>query len=172
MTIKDICKALDISRQGLYYILSTHPELSQYAQRTEKGRWIVQDEALSMLREIRTKNARVVTEPANKDAISRRDAQIKELEAKVRYLTRQLELAEVKASEGELMASSIDDVLTDYAKYGKGDAKKLAGSIRREVKYYTSHTRPRALASEAKKRRDERRKAEFESSQTSLFEGF
>ena len=168
MTIKDICKALDISRQGLYYILATHPELSQYAQRTEKGRWIVQDTALPMLRKIRAKNAKVIAEPANKDAINRRDAEIKELEAKVRNLTKQLELAEVKADEGKLLASGIDDVLRDFA---KADVKKLTSEIRRQVKHFTSRTRPRALASEAKKRRDERRREEFEASQTSLFEG-
>lgn len=168
MTIKDICKALDISRQGLYYILSTHPELSQYANRTEKGRWIVQDAALPMLREIRAKNAKVIAEPANKAAISRRDAEIKELEAKVRYLTKQLELAEVKADMGELLASSIGQVLDDF----KGaDGKKLTSEVRRQVKHFTSAMRPRALATEAKKRRDERRKADFESNQTSLFEG-
>lgn len=169
MTIKDICKALDISRQGLYYILATHPELSQYAQRTEKGRWIVQDTALPMLRKIRAKNAKVIAEPANKDAINRRDAEIKELEAKVRNLTKRLELAEVKADEGELLASGIDDVLQDF----KGaDVKKLTSEIRRQVKHFTSRTRPRALASEAKKRREKRRREEFEASQTSLFEGF
>ena len=169
MTIKDICKALDISRQGLYYILATHPELSQYAQRTERGRWIVQDTALPMLRKIRAKNAKVIAEPANKDAINRRDAKIQELEAKVRNLTKQLELAEVKADEGELLASGIDDVLRDFA---KADVKKLTSEIRRQVKHFTSRTRPRALASEAKKRREERRREEFEASQTSLFEGF
>lgn len=168
MTIKDICKALDISRQGLYYILATHPELSQYAQRTEKGRWIVQDTALPMLRKIRAKNAKVIAEPANKDAINRRDAEIKELEAKVRNLTKQLELAEVKADEGKLLASGIDDVLRDFA---KADVKKLTSEIRRQVKHFTSRTRPRALASEAKKRREERRREEFEANQTSLFEG-
>ena len=168
MTIKDICKALDISRQGLYYILTTHPELSQYAQRTGKGRWIVQDAALPMLRKIRAKNAKVIAEPANKDAINRRDAKIQELEAKVRNLTKQLELAEVKADEGELLASGIDDVLQDF----KGaDVKKLTSEIRRQVKHFTSRTRPRALASEAKKRREERRREEFEAAQTSLFEG-
>jgi hypothetical protein len=168
MTIKDICKVLDISRQGLYYILATHPELSQYAQRTEKGRWIVQDTALPMLRKIRAKNAKVIAEPANKDAINRRDAKIQELEAKVRNLTKQLELAEVKAAEGELLASGIDDVLQDF----KGaDVKKLTSEIRRQVKHFTSRTRPRALASEAKKRREKRRREEFEASQTSLFEG-
>lgn len=168
MTIKEICKALDISRQGLYYILSTHPELSQYAQRTDKGRWIVQEAAMPMLREIRAKNARVIAEPANKAAISRRDAEIKELEAKVRDLTKRLELAEVKADEGELLASGIDDVLQDFA---KADVKKLTSEIRRQVKHFTSSTRPRALASAAKKRREERRKEEFEAGQTSLFEG-
>lgn len=168
MTIKDICKVLDISRQGLYYILATHPELSQYAQRTEKGRWIVQDTALPMLRKIRAKNAKVIAEPANKDAINRRDAKIQELEAKVRNLTKQLELAEVKAAEGELLASGIDDVLQDF----KGaDVKKLTSEIRRQVKHFTSRTRPRALASEAKKRREKRRREEFKASQTSLFEG-
>lgn len=168
MTIKDICKALDISRQGLYYILATHPELSQYAQRTGKGRWIVQDTALPMLRKIRAKNAKVIAEPANKDAINRRDAKIQELEAKVRNLTKQLELAEVKADEGELLASGIDDVLRDFA---KADVKKLTSEIRRQVKHFTSRTRPRTLASEAKKRREERRREEFEANQTSLFEG-
>lgn len=168
MTIKEICKALNMSRQGLYYILTTHPELSQYAQRTEKGRWIVKDEALPMLREIRAKNAKVIAEPANKAAISRRDAEIKELEAKVRDLTKRLEIAEVKAAEGELLASGIDDVLRDFA---KADVKKLTSEIRRQVKHFTSRTRPRALASEAKKRREERRKADFEANQTSLFEG-
>lgn len=168
MTIKDICKALDISRQGLYYILATHPELSQYAQRTEKGRWIVQDTALPMLRKIRAKNAKVIAEPANKDAINRRDAKIQELEAKVRNLTKQLELAEVKADTGELLASSVRQVLDDF----KGaDGKKITTEIRRQVKHYTSQTRPRALASEAKKRREKRRREEFEASQTSLFEG-
>lgn len=143
MTIKDICKALDISRQGLYYILATHPELSQYAQRTDKGRWIVRDDALPMLKSIRAKNARVIAEPANKSAIIRRDTQIKELEAKVKDLTRRLELAEVKADMGESLASSIDDVLRDFA---GADGKKIATEIRRQVKHYTSQTRPRRLA--------------------------
>lgn len=167
MTITAICKALDISRQGLYYILETHPELAAYAQRTGKGRWIVQDDALPMLREIRAKNARVVLAPANKEAISRRDAKIKELEAKVKYLTHQLELAEVKGDTGELLASSVCQVLDDF----KGaDGKKITTEVRKTVKHFTSLMRPRALASEAKKRRDERRKEEFEACQTSLFE--
>lgn len=150
MTIKEICKELDTSRQGLYYILSTHPELSVYVHRTDKGRWIVQDGALPMLKAIRAKNARVIAEPANKDAIIRRDVKIKELEAKVKDLTRRLELANVKADMGELLASSIDDVLTDFT---GADGKKLAAEVRRQVKHYTSQTRPRALASEAAKKR-------------------
>lgn len=167
MTITEICKALDISRQGLYYILGTHPELAAYVQRTKAGRWIVQDKALPVLREIRAKNARVVLAPANKEAISRRDAKIKELEAKVKYLTHQLELAEVKGDTGELLASSVCQVLDDFR---GADGKKITVEVRKTVKHFTSLMRPRALASEAKKRRDERRKEEFEACQTSLFE--
>lgn len=166
MKINEICKELDISRQGLYYMLE-NSELGCHAIKKSNGRWLIDDTGFEMLKELRKKSRTVllVEKPTDKHV----KETMKGMQIEINNLATQLRSEQLKSEQGVFLANSIEELAKE--------SKELDVSIKRQllrlVKAFRSETSERTIkkqlrAEERAKRPNE--KALENLGQTKLFE--
>lgn len=150
MKISEICKELNISRQGLYWMIEkTGNNLNGHAIRKASGRWKIDDEGVSLLREIREKSKQVfvIEKPADPHA----DETIKGMELEITRLRSELEFMWMRYLQGVYLRTSIKDLIDD----GKGLDPYAKRELSRLVKAFEDNVKDKAV----KKRIKESRKA-------------
>lgn len=143
MKINEICKALDITRQGLYWMLENN-DLQGHAMRKESGRWVIDDTGVEMLKELRKKSRTVlvVKEPVDKHAA----AEKRGMQIEIEKLASQLRSEQLKSEQGVFLANSIEELAKE--------SKVLDISIKRQllrlVKAFRTETTERAIKKQLK----------------------
>lgn len=143
MKINEICKELDISRQGLYYMLE-NSELGCHAIKKSNGRWLIDDTGFEMLRELRKKSRTVlvVKAPADKHAAEEK----KGMQIEINNLATQLRAEQLKYEQGLFLANSVEELAKE--------SKELDISIKRQllrlVKAFRTETTERAIKKQLK----------------------
>ena len=165
MKISEICKELNISRQGLYWMIEkTGDNLNGHAIRKASGRWKIDDEGVNLLREIREKSKQVLI--VKKPADPHVDETIKGMELEIAHLRSELEIMYTKYLQGVYLRNSVRDLVEE----GKGLDVYAKRELSRLAKAFDNNIKDRAV----KKRIKECRKANeplLESlGQTKLFE--
>ena len=114
MRIKDICEALGVSRNGLYWMLENN-DMQGHARRKPSGRWIIDDTAVEMLEDIRKKSRKVIVEiaPADPHADPHADATIRGMQLEITRLNQQLEIMKLKHDQGVYLRNSIEDIANE-----------------------------------------------------------
>lgn len=157
MKIKEICELLNVTRQGLYWMIEqSENNLNGHAVRKQpSGRWIIDDEGVDMLREIRKQSKQVllVTEPADTHAAET----IKGMQSEINRLTNALTAMQMRYEQGTFLANSIEDL----AKESKG----LDISIKREMLRLVKAFREETADSTINKRLKADKKQEKQSEQ-------
>ena len=122
MRVKDICETLDVTRNGLYWMLE-HNDLQDHAKRKPSGRWMIDDTAVEMLRAIRKKSKKVIVEVAPADPHAAET--IRGMQYEITRLNQQVELMKMKYNQGVYLRNSIEDIAKE--------SEVLDVSIRREL---------------------------------------
>ena len=107
MKVKDICATLGVTRNGLYWMLENN-DLQGHAKRKPSGRWMIDDTAVEMLREIRKKSKKVIIEIAPVDPHAAET--IRGMQLEIARLNQQLELMKMKYNQGLYLRNSIEDI--------------------------------------------------------------
>ena len=107
MRVKDICETLDVTRNGLYWMLE-HNDLQDHAKRKPSGRWMIDDTAVEMLRAIRKKSKKVIVEVAPPDPHAAET--IRGMQYEITRLNQQVELMKMKYNQGVYLRNSIEDI--------------------------------------------------------------
>ena len=107
MRVKDICEILDVTRNGLYWMLENN-DLQGHAKRKSSGRWIIDDTAVEMLRDIRKKSKKVIVEVAPADPHAAET--IRGMQLEIARLTQQLEIIKMKHNQGVYLRNSIEEI--------------------------------------------------------------
>ena len=143
MKINEICKELNITRQGLYWMLE-HNDFGEHAKRKESGRWLIDSEGFEMLKDIRkrSKSILVIKEPADKHAA----AQKRGMQIEIEKLASQLRSEQLKSEQGVFLANSIEDL----AKESKGLDVSIKRQLLRLVKAFRSETKDTAIKKQLK----------------------
>lgn len=110
MRIKDICETLGVSRNGLYWMLENN-DMQGHARRKPSGRWIIDDTAVEMLKDIRKKSRKVIVEIAPADPHA--DATIRGMQLEITRLKQQLEIMKLKHDQGVYLRNSIEDIANE-----------------------------------------------------------
>lgn len=134
MKISEICKELNISRQGLYWMLE-HNDLQEHAKRKPSGRWMIDDTAIEYLKAIRkqSKSVLIVTEPTDPHA----DETISGMQIEINKLAIGLRKEQMKYEQGVYLANSIEEV----AKESKGLDISTKRQLLRLVSAFRSETK-------------------------------
>ena len=122
MRVKDICETLGVTRNGLYWMLENN-DLQGHAKRKPSGRWIIDDTAVEMLRDIRKKSKKVIVEVAPADPHAAET--IRGMQLEIAKLTQQLKIMKMKHNQGIYLRNSIEDIANE--------SKELDISVRREL---------------------------------------
>ena len=107
MRVKDICATLGVTRNGLYWMLENN-DLQGHAKRKPSGRWMIDDTAVEMLREIHKKSKKVIIEIAPADPHAAETIHGMQLE--IARLNQQLEIMKLKHDQGVYLRNSIEDI--------------------------------------------------------------
>lgn len=138
MKINEICKELDISRQGLYYMLE-NAELGCHAIKKSNGRWSIDGTGFEMLKDLRKKSRTVllVEKPADKHT----KETMKGMQIEINNLATQLRGEQLRSEQGIFLANSIEELAKE--------SKELDISIKRQllrlVKAFRSETSERGI---------------------------
>lgn len=170
MKIMDICKELDMTRQGLYYLLKEHSQdegIAGHVTRDGKGKWAIDETALETLREIRMKSKRVIVAKTSDEAMNET---IRGMELKIRDLNEQIRKLDIIKEQAEMLHDAVADFIKDHPEIDKALQRELLQAL----KYYDNNTTPNAVRKELKRQDREKAKAEkkrkeFEARQMSLF---
>lgn len=170
MKIMEICKELDMTRQGLYYLLKEHSQddgIAGHVTRDEKGKWAIDETALETLREIRMKSKRVIVAKTSNEVIN---GTIRGMELKIRDLNEEIRKLEIIKEQAEML----HDAVADFTKDHPGLDKALQRELLAAVKFYDNNTHDQSIRSRIRKEdrakaKAEKKKKEFEARQTSLF---
>lgn len=138
MKINEICKELDITRQGLYYMLET-AELGGHAIKKSNGRWLIDETGFKMLKELRrkSKSVLVVKEPVNKHAAEEKRG----MQIEIEKLASQLRSEQLKSEQGVFLANSIEEL----AKESKGLDVSIKRQLLRLAKAFRAETKDTAI---------------------------
>ena len=150
MKIKEICEALSVTRQGVYWMIEqSGNNLNGHAVRKPSGRWAIDDEGVELLREIRkrSKQVLVVTEPADPYSAET----IKGMEQEISRLRAELEVMWMKYLQGVYLRNSIEDLTKD----SKGLDVSAIRELNRLTKAFDDNIKDKAV----KKRIKENQKA-------------
>lgn len=123
MKIKEICEQLGVTRKGLYWML-THNDLGEHAKRKPSGRWIIDDTAVEMLRDIRKKSKKVIVEVAPADPHAAET--IRGMQLEINRLTKQLKIITLKFRQGIYLRNDINDIADE--------SKTLDDNTKRRIK--------------------------------------
>lgn len=170
MKIMDICKELDMTRQGLYYLLKEHSQdegIAGHVTRDEKGKWTIDKTALETLREIRMKSKRVIVAKTSDKAMNET---IRGMELKIRDLNAQIRKLEIVKEQAEMLRDTVADIARECPDLDRALKKALLVA----VKYYDANTKEKSIRATIRKEdrakaKAEKKKKEFEARQTSLF---
>lgn len=170
MKIMEICKELNMTRQGLYYLLKEHANdegIAGHVTRDTKGKWAIDETALETLREIRMKSKRVIVSKTSDEAMNET---IRGMELKIRDLNEEIRKLEIIKEQAEMLHDAIADFTKGHPEMDKALQRELLSA----VKFYDNNTTPNAVRKELKrqdreKAKAEKKKKEFESRQMSLF---
>lgn len=107
MKVKDICATLGVTRNGLYWMLENN-DLQGHAKRKPSGRWMIDDTAVEMLREIQKKSKKVIIEIAPADPHAAET--IRGMQLEIARLNQQLKIMKLKHDQGVYLRNSIEDI--------------------------------------------------------------
>lgn len=148
MKISEICKELNISRQGLYWMIESN-DMKGHAVRKPSGRWKIDNEGVEILREIRKKSKQVLV--VEKPADPHVDETIRGMELEIARLRGELEVMYLKYLQGVYLRNSVKDLV----KEGKGLDIYVKRELSRLAKAFDDNIKDRAV----KKRIKENKKA-------------
>lgn len=170
MKIMDICKELDMTRQGLYYLLKAHSHnegIAGHVTRDEKGKWTIDKTALETLREIRMQSKRVIVAKASDEAINET---IRGMELKIRDLNEEIRKLDIIKEQAEMLHDAVADFIKDHPEIDKALQRELLAA----VKFYDNNTHDKSIRARIRKEdrakaKAEKKRKEFEARQMSLF---
>lgn len=138
MKINEICKELDITRQGLYYMLETS-KLGCHAIKKSNGRWSIDETGFEMLRELRrkSKSVLVVKEPINEHAAEEKRG----MQIEIDKLATELRKEQLKSEQGLFFANSVEEL----ARESEGLDISVKRQLLRLVKAFRSETKDTAI---------------------------
>lgn len=143
MKIKDACAELQITRHGLYWLLNTHlVVLGSHATRKPNGRWIIDEVAVKILKEIQEQSKRTIikNEPHIEETIKGMQLTINNLHLEIAKL-------ELIKNQGLFLRNSIEDILLDF------DLEpEIQRALARAVSNFNTQITEKALKKELKKR--------------------
>lgn len=140
MKIKEICEALSVTRQGVYWMIEqSGNNLNGHAVRKPSGRWAIDDEGVELLREIRkqSKQVLVVTEPADPHAAET----ISGMQSEINRLADELNAMRMRYEQGIFLANSIEEL----ARESKGLDVSVKREMLRLVKAFRKETAETAI---------------------------
>ena len=170
MKIMEICKELDMTRQGLYYLLKEHSQdkgIAGHVTRDDKGKWTIDTVALERLREIRMQSKRVIVAKTSSDEIN---GTIRGMKLKIRDLNEEIRKLEIIKEQAEMLHDAVADFTKDHPEIDKPLQRELLAA----VKFYDNNTHDKSIRARIRKEdrakaKAEKKKKEFEARQTSLF---
>ena len=170
MKIMDICKELDMTRQGLYYLLQEHSHdegIAGHVTRDEKGKWTIDTTALETLREIRMKSKRVIVAKTSDEAMNET---IRGMELKIRDLNEEIRKLDIIKEQAEMLHDAVADFIKDHPEIDKALQRELLAA----VKFYDNNTHDKSIRARIRKEdrakaKAEKKRKEFEARQMSLF---
>lgn len=172
MKVMKICKELDMTRQGLYYLLKEHANdegIAGHVTRDEKGKWTIDETARDTLKEIRMKSKRVVVAQTSDENIN---STIRGMELRIRDLNEQIRKLEIIKEHAEMMHTDLNEFIKEHG-------PEIDPAFRRELKamvdFYDDSTKDKSIRARMRKEDREKAKAakkrkEWEERQTSLFD--
>lgn len=148
MKIKEICEALNVTRQGVYWMIEqSGNNLNGHAVRKPSGRWAIDDEGVELLREIRkqSKQVLVVKEPADPHSADT----IKGMELEINRLRAELEVMWMKYLQGVYLRNSVEDLVKD----GKGLDVYAQRELNRLAKAFDDNIKDKAVKKQIRENR-------------------
>lgn len=153
MKVSEICKELDITRQGLYYLLENSDLKGHAVKDSQTRRWTVDDEGFEILKELRRKNKKVMVDRIGDKEIANEihelQLHIRQLQMENRMLTKKLEHAQTEIGMVEDIAQAVGQSTPETTK------RDLLGC----VKSFRNKTTDRAIRKEIKTEDDRAAKA-------------
>lgn len=174
MKIMDICKELDMTRQGLYYLLKEHSQdegIAGHVTRDERGKWAIDETALETLREIRMQSKRVIVAKTSDEAMNETmNETIRGMELKIRDLNEQIRKLDIIKEQAEMLHDAVADFIKDHPEIDKALQRELLAA----VKFYDNNTHDKSIRARIRKEdrvkaKAEKKRKEFEARQMSLF---
>lgn len=170
MKIMDICKELDMTRQGLYYLLKEHSQdegIAGHVTRDERGKWTIDKTALETLREIRMQSKRVIVAKTSDEAMNET---IRGMEIKIRDLNEEIRKLDIIKEQAEMLHDAVADFIKDHPEIDKPLQRELLAV----VKFYENNTHDKSIRARIRKEdrakaKAEKKRKEFEARQMSLF---
>lgn len=170
MKVMEICKELDMTRQGLYYLLKEHANdegIAGHVTRDEKGKWTIDETARDTLKEIRMKSKRVVVAQTSDENIN---STIRGMELRIRDLNEQIRKLEIIKEQAEMLHDAVAGFTKDHPEIDKALQRELQAA----VKFYDNNTLDKSIKARIRKEdrakaKAEKKKKEFEARQMSLF---
>ena len=170
MKIMDICKELDMTRQGLYYLLKEHSQdkgIAGHVTRDERGKWAIDETALETLREIRMQSKRVIVAKTSDETIN---GTIRGMELKIRDLNEEIRKLEIIKEQAEMLHDAVADFTKDHPEIDKALQRELLAAVR----FYDNNTHDKSIRARIRKEdrakaKVEKKRKEFEARQMSLF---
>lgn len=170
MKIMDICKELDMTRQGLYYLLKEHSQdegIAGHVTRDERGKWAIDETALETLREIRMQSKRVIVAKTSDEAMNET---IRGMELKIQDLNEQIRKLDIIKEQAEMLHDAVADFIKDHPEIDKTLQRELLAA----VKFYDNNTHDKSIRARIRKEdrakaKAEKKRKEFEARQMSLF---
>ena len=140
MKIKEICEMLNVTRQGVYWMIEqSGNNLNGHAVRKPSGRWTIDDEGVEMLKEIRkqSKQVLVVTEPTDPHSAET----ISGMQSEINRLADELNAMRMRYEQGIFLANSIEEL----ARESKGLDVSTKREMLRLVKAFRKETAETAI---------------------------
>lgn len=148
MKIQEICESLNVTRQGLYWLLDRHEdELGNHVRRSPSGRWSIDNEAVELLRKIILDSKKVIIK--NEPNI---DKTISGMKLFIEQQKEEIEKLKLKNQYGILLRNDIENVLSDHSvKLEPEIVRALSTAIR----FFNQQTSDVEIKKEWKKRKKE-----------------
>lgn len=146
MKIQEICDSLNVTRQGLYWLLDRHEdELGNHVHRSASGRWSIDNEAVELLREIILDSKKVIIK--NEPNI---DKTISGMKLFIEQQKEEIEKLKLKNQYGVLLRNDIENVLSDHEL-----EPEIIRALSAAVRFFNKQTSDVEIKKEWKKRKKE-----------------
>ena len=153
MKIKEICEMLNVTRQGVYWMIEqSGNNLNGHAVRKPSGRWTIDDEGVEMLKEIRkqSKQVLVIEKPADPHA----EETMSGMKSEINRMLNDLIGLRMQAEQGVFLANSIEELAKE--------SKVLDVSTKRELLRLVKAFRKETTETAIKKRLKAEKKQQSE----------